>query len=149
MIEDPIDVMNNVGKPCYRVAALQKTFLDALEVFRGLASRWDVRTTARVQPPLPRGKQPPKSTPPKHGASSSSQASVVHAKASANVQQLSRALSAALSASIVSEPVSVESLVLPSSSTTAMVEEMFGLERKQQREVDLTVVGMVRADGDL
>jgi DNA polymerase sigma len=39
LIEDPVDVMNNVGKSCYKAAAIQRAFHDARERFNTMVVR--------------------------------------------------------------------------------------------------------------
>jgi len=126
VIEDPIDVMSNVSQNCYRAVAIQKAFLDALDVFRGMSVRSDSRTLkAHVQVPrvVAAGNAKP----------------IVRSRTSANVTALSRALSAALgtTTSVASDPhhhppPTLEQKASAMSSTTysaPLLEEMFCLTR--------------------
>ncbi len=119
VIEDPIDVTSNVSQHCYRAVAIQKAFMDALEVLRGMAARWDARIVkAHVIGPRI---SPSKPTEP-----------IVHAKASANVAALSRAISAALLAQVPAPETALEPVPLVSSSVSSsktLLEDIFSLER--------------------
>jgi len=123
VIEDPIDVMSNVSHNCYRAVAIQKAFLDALDVFRGMTVRWDSRTF-KAHPQAPRVTTPGNPEP------------IVRSRTSANVTALSRALSAALSATAVAaidphhNPLSAsEQKTYATSSPAVLLEEMFCLKK--------------------